>query len=50
MLSIVISFLLGYNVGVNLSKYFYKERTIYELVFAIVLLVLWMIYTLVKYG
>ena len=42
----VISFLLGGNIGIVLSKYYHKEGTLFDLLYSIILLGLWMIYVL----
>jgi hypothetical protein len=44
ILEYVISFLLGGNMGRVFSKYYHKEGDLLDLLFAIILLVLWIIY------
>jgi len=39
----LFSFLLGVNIGINLSKYFYKERTLFDLLFSIALLAIFLL-------
>jgi hypothetical protein len=48
MLEYVISFLLGGNIGRVSSKYYHKEGDLVDLLFAIILSVLWIIYILIS--
>jgi len=42
-MSALFSFLLGVNIGINLSKYFSKERTLFDLLFSIALLAIFLL-------